>query len=373
MIVFEKDKSYYDITVPRKIIGGRKMINSLGNNIRAFRKNKGLTQEELADLLNITPQAVSRWESEVGMPDVSMLIPLAQTLGVSTDALLGYDMIREDDEVTARIRKTVEEMFDDKDRAGSKLKMCEYLSTETNIHPGNYEIIKDYVQEVASLSMYWDDQLEGYFKDQNDHILGIFKDCIKKGTYLISHSADRDLIEKTHYAIAWIYIHMKDFDNAREHINVLPSLISSSHRDVLEMEAIYFEKGFEKMKEEIDRKNPQLFGAVAHHLYCVSQNYGWWGQKEEAVQVCSWIDGIIDAFASIPEAVDKKDYLHLKIMNAFHKMTALSKAGEHDEAKKVYEECVNKINSLNEFTDDMKADAIEMLNHEIEYYGQYTK
>ena len=60
-------------------------------------------------------------------------------------------------------------------------------------------------------------------------------------------------------------------------------------------------------------------------------------------------------------------------MNAFHKMTALSKAGENDEAKKVYEECVNKINSLNEFTDDMKVDAIEMLNHEIEYYGQYTK
>ena len=64
------------------------MNNDLGNNIRNFRKNKGLTQEELADLLNITPQAVSRWESTAGMPDVSMLIPLAQTLGVSTDALL---------------------------------------------------------------------------------------------------------------------------------------------------------------------------------------------------------------------------------------------------------------------------------------------
>ena len=81
------------------------MNNDLGNNIRNFRKNKGLTQEELADLLNITPQAVSRWESTAGMPDVSMLIPLAQTLGVSTDALLGYDMIREDSEVTSRIRE----------------------------------------------------------------------------------------------------------------------------------------------------------------------------------------------------------------------------------------------------------------------------
>ena len=166
---------------------------------------------------------------------------------------------------------------------------------------------------------------------------------------------------------------MKDFDNAREHINVLPGLTSSSNREVLEMEAVWFEKGFEKMKEEIDKKNSLLFSTVAHQLYCVSQNYGWWGQKEEATQICSWIDGIIEAFASKPEAVDKKDYLHIKIMNAFHKMTALSKAGDKDEAKKVYEECVSKINSLDGFTEDMKAEAIAMLNQEIEYYGKYAE
>ena len=174
------------------------MNNDLGNNIRNFRKNKGLTQEELADLLNITPQAVSRWESTAGMPDVSMLIPLAQTLGVSTDALLGYDMIREDSEVTSRIRETVKNMFDENDRSGSKLKICEYLSTETNIHPGNYEIIKDYVEETASLSMYWDDKLENCYADQDEHIRAIFKDSIKKGTYLISHCADRELVERLH-------------------------------------------------------------------------------------------------------------------------------------------------------------------------------
>ena len=66
------------------------MNTNLGSNIRAFRKSKGFTQEELADLLGVTPQAVSKWESEVGLPDVSMIVPLAQVLGVSTDALLGY-------------------------------------------------------------------------------------------------------------------------------------------------------------------------------------------------------------------------------------------------------------------------------------------
>lgn len=348
------------------------MNNNLGNNIRTFRKNKGLTQEELADLLNITPQAVSRWESTAGMPDVSMLIPLAQTLGVSTDALLGYDMIRDDSEVTSRIRETYEKMFDENDRAGSKLKICEYLSTETNVHPGNYEIIKDYVQETASLSMYWDDKLEGYFKDQNDHILSIFKDSIKKGTYLISHCTDRELIEKTHYSIAWIYIHMKDFDKAREHINVLPGLTSTGNREVLEMESAFFDKGFEAMKDVIDDKNVLLFRTVSHQLYSVSQNYGWWGDKDEAVEIITWADGIIDAFARRSESINKKEFIHLKLMNTFHKIIALKKGGDNKKADEVYEAFVKEINEIEGFTDEIKKEAIAQLDHEINYYGKYS-
>ena len=346
------------------------MINSLGNNIKAFRKNKGFTQEELAGLLNVTPQAVSRWESEVGMPDVAMLIPLAQSLGVSTDALLGYDMIREDSEVTTRIKETVKNMYDDKDRSGSKLKICEYLSTETNIHPGNYEIVKDYVQETASLSMYWDEKLEGCYKDQNDHILDIFKDSIKKGTYLISHCTDRELIDKTHYAIAWIYIHMKDFDKAKEHINVLPGLNSTCNREVLEMETAFFDKGFDSMKEVIDNKNRLLFSTIARQFYTVAQNYGWWGEKDEAVKIISWCDDIIDSFATRLDAIDKKDYMHIKYMNAFHKMIALKRAGEDDKAAEVYSAFVDEVNSMDDISDELKKESIAILDREIGYYGK---
>ena len=83
------------------------MGNTIGNNIKTYRKNKGFTQEELADLLNVTPQAVSKWESENSLPDVSMLIPLAQVLGVSTDALLGYDSLSENEAVIAKVRGEV--------------------------------------------------------------------------------------------------------------------------------------------------------------------------------------------------------------------------------------------------------------------------
>ena len=45
----------------------------LGNNIRIARKRMGLTQEELAMQIGVTAQAVSRWESEAGLPDTSLI------------------------------------------------------------------------------------------------------------------------------------------------------------------------------------------------------------------------------------------------------------------------------------------------------------
>lgn len=48
------------------------MKESMGQIIRKLRKERNLTQEELAEQLNITYQAVSRWENETGMPDILM-------------------------------------------------------------------------------------------------------------------------------------------------------------------------------------------------------------------------------------------------------------------------------------------------------------
>ena len=64
---------------------------SLGNNIKKYRHDLGMTQEELAGMLCITSQAVSRWESGAGLPDITQVIPLAQALNVSIDALFGFN------------------------------------------------------------------------------------------------------------------------------------------------------------------------------------------------------------------------------------------------------------------------------------------
>lgn len=59
-----------------------------GAFVAQLRKEKGLTQKELADLLNVTDKAVSKWETGKGFPDVKLLEPLARALGVSLVELM---------------------------------------------------------------------------------------------------------------------------------------------------------------------------------------------------------------------------------------------------------------------------------------------
>ncbi len=66
------------------------MKEKLARNISIYRKEKGLTQEELAQILGLSFQAISKWENAQTMPDISLLPQLSRTLEVSIDKLLGY-------------------------------------------------------------------------------------------------------------------------------------------------------------------------------------------------------------------------------------------------------------------------------------------
>ncbi len=64
---------------------------NLGQKILILRKRKGLSQEDLAEILNVTRQSVSKWETGEATPEVSKLVGLAKVFDVSTDWLLSED------------------------------------------------------------------------------------------------------------------------------------------------------------------------------------------------------------------------------------------------------------------------------------------
>lgn len=66
-------------------------LNDFGRIITEERKNKGMTQEELAAALNITPQAVSKWENGIGLPDVTLFPKIAKVLDIPIGVLFGTE------------------------------------------------------------------------------------------------------------------------------------------------------------------------------------------------------------------------------------------------------------------------------------------
>lgn len=72
-------------------------MSTLGENIAALRKSKGITQEKLAETIGISAQSVSKWENDVSMPDITLLPVLADIFFVSIDVLFGKTINRTSD------------------------------------------------------------------------------------------------------------------------------------------------------------------------------------------------------------------------------------------------------------------------------------
>lgn len=82
----------------------------INEQIAFLRKQKGLTQGELANMLGVTGQAVSKWESAQCCPDIQLLPSIAQLFDVSVDELLGYTPVSTDDDIVLALRKRIESL-----------------------------------------------------------------------------------------------------------------------------------------------------------------------------------------------------------------------------------------------------------------------
>ena len=71
----------------------------ISENIKRLRKTKKITQEGLAEIFNVTPAAVSKWENNETYPDITLLFPLSHFFGVSIDELMGYDYMLIEEEI----------------------------------------------------------------------------------------------------------------------------------------------------------------------------------------------------------------------------------------------------------------------------------
>lgn len=87
---------------------------NIGENIKKLRQEKNMTQEELAKLLCVSMQSVSRWENKLNYPDILLLPKLSEIFNVSVDYLLGIKDDRNiDDERSSKFFNELQKLIND--------------------------------------------------------------------------------------------------------------------------------------------------------------------------------------------------------------------------------------------------------------------
>ncbi len=190
---------------------------SIGQTIRRLRKERNLTQEELAAQLNITSQAVSRWESEAGLPDISQIVPLANVFGVSTDVLFGTFGVDND----AEVEKIIEEAYRPGKSAynGEQQKIArehayECLQEGLKTYPNNLKLLQSTLSNGVCMLGYYNKDSEDPEEKRRFH--EIYSECKRAADVILNSSRDLNDLQDTHGWLVLLYTKSKEFDKAEE-------------------------------------------------------------------------------------------------------------------------------------------------------------
>ena len=114
-------------------------METIGKKLAALRKSRSYTQEKLSTILGVSPQAISKWESDTTMPDIMLLPVIAEVFDISIDELFGKNpkakerMVRFDDVTNDAYDALLESMA----RAWKRVGISLYrTSPPINVHKG---------------------------------------------------------------------------------------------------------------------------------------------------------------------------------------------------------------------------------------------
>ena len=142
---------------------------NLGNSLFHARKNRGLSQEEVAEKLGVSRQTISKWESDETIPDIRQSKKMAMLYHVSLDDLIDFDMdVKEIQEMIDKTSEKIEEKVDWTNAWGKKYPILIRYQKEVNIP--NY---------AKRLEVMLDELKQEYHYSEQDAML-VLKDILYK-------------------------------------------------------------------------------------------------------------------------------------------------------------------------------------------------
>ena len=175
------------------------MEMKLAENIRAFRRERSLTQEQLSEVLGVTAGAVHKWEAGLSVPDIELIIEMADFFDTSVDVLLGYTL--RDNHVDA-IVKRLQEYRRRKDREG----LAE-AEKALKRYPHSFPIVKE------SAAVYRAFGIESRDKAMLQRAL----ELLERSRLLLDQNTDPEISEQTICGkIAETYLGLNEVDKGIE-------------------------------------------------------------------------------------------------------------------------------------------------------------
>ena len=274
---------------------------SLGNNIKKYRREMGITQEELAGILSITSQAVSKWESGAGLPDITQVIPLAQALNVSIDALFGFNQDSYDSRLSAEVSKEADSLRDSGEQSQGALNAVEYLDQQCEENIFNYGIMTRYVQAVAHMSRFVNPQnsyYQGLLKDDNKRWNQIIRTAENRASQVIRYSGSKKLSDECHYALAWLCWHTSEWEKGRKHIEALPSVSSNMLQETLLPYYIDIttDEGKKNWQAQIRDNYQDFIRVISKQIVYTAESMMWVSPLKDVEDNCIWGISIMDKF-----------------------------------------------------------------------------
>ena len=193
-------------TGPSEFSGTKKeKCMTFGQIIKKLRREADYTQEALADLLAISPQAVSRWECDQAMPDIALLPRIANLFGVSADYLLGIDFESRERRI-AEIRERANRVHSDGNRAEAIRILRRGLLSYPNALP---------LMTALSDALFMEGQ---------------FDESLSLAEWVMDHATDMDLHVQAVFTACCVLDHRGQHDRAVELAKTVPEC---SQHDIL--------------------------------------------------------------------------------------------------------------------------------------------
>jgi len=192
------------------------MNETMGQIIKRLRKERNLTQEELAEQLNISAPAISKWETDTTSPDISQIVPLSRVFGVSTDVLFGTAGLNDKEEVRKILREAQSLLACPLDSAGL-LRKYAALSEGLKEYPNNPLLLLACLETGLALAY-----PENTVYDAS-HAEAIYHECIRMANLVISCSPNTSDILRAHMILVLLHAAYGNFREALVHAQHFPT------------------------------------------------------------------------------------------------------------------------------------------------------